>query len=279
MSEQQVPGRLPAYYQAPGSSFTDFLHQAAPHLLPGRRPLPPVEPTVDLGLRHGTTIVALTFTGGVLMAGDRRATAGNYIAQRDIEKVFATDDYSVVGIAGTAGMAVEMVKLFRVELEHYEKIQGTHLSLDGKANRLSTMVRGNLSLAMQGLVIIPLFAGFDPNAADGAPAGRIFSYDAAGGPYEEQHFHTIGSGSPYAKGSLKKLWREGLSPEEATRVAIDALYDAADDDTATGGPDVNRQIFPLVLLVTAQGSARVPADQIAQVSEAVVAARRGKPGG
>lgn len=279
MSEQQVPGRLPATYLAPGSSFTDFLHQAAPHLLPGRRPLPPTEASADLGLRHGTTIVALTFADGVLMAGDRRATAGNYIAQRDIEKVFPTDDYSVVGIAGTAGMAVEMVKLFRVELEHYEKIQGTALSLDGKANRLSTMVRGNLSLAMQGLAIIPLFAGYDLEAEESARAGRIFSYDAAGGPYEEQHFQTIGSGSPYAKGSLKKLWRDGLNADEAIQVAVNALYDAADDDTATGGPDLNRQIYPLVIQVTAAGTSTVPQEQIAEVAQSVVAARRNRPGG
>jgi proteasome beta subunit len=223
-----VPGRLPANYTAPGSSFVDFLTGVAPHLLPGRTPLPPMsaERGAELDLRHGTTVVALTYADGVLMAGDRRATAGNYIAQRDIEKVFPADDYSVIAIAGTAGMAVEMVKLFQVELEHYEKIQGTQLSLDGKANRLSTMVRGNLSLAMQGLAVVPLFAGYDVDYAENPQAagpGRIFSYDAAGGPYEEQNYHTIGSGSPYAKGSLKKLWRPGLASDEAIRVAVDAL--------------------------------------------------------
>ncbi|HVM27359.1 MAG TPA: proteasome subunit beta, partial [Mycobacteriales bacterium] len=182
-----VHGRLPAHFTAPGSSsFTEFLGAAAPDLLPTRLTLPPG--TVEVP--HGTTIVAVTHASGVVMAGDRRATMGNIIAQRDIEKVFPADEYSVVGIAGTAGLAVEMVRLFQVELEHYEKMEGHVLSLDGKANRLSAMIRGNLGMAMQGLAVVPLFAGYDLEGE----VGRIFSYDVTGGRYEEHSFHSVGSG-------------------------------------------------------------------------------------
>ena len=175
------------------------------------------------------------------MAGDRRATMGNVIAQRDIEKVFQADEFSAVGIAGAAGMAVEMVRLFQVELEHYEKIEGAVLSLEGKANRLSTMIRGNLGLAMQGLAVVPLFAGFDLETSE----GRIFSYDVTGGRYEEHSFFSVGSGSVFARGcaeeALPRRHRRGARP---FALAVDALYDAADDDSATGGPDLTRRIYP-----------------------------------
>ena len=161
---------------------------------------------------HGTTIAAALFDGGVVMAGDRRATMGNLIAQRDIEKVFAADEFSLVGIAGTAGLAIEIVRLYQVELEHYEKIEGTQLTLDGKANRLATMIRGNLGQAMQGLAVVPLFAGFDLDAADPVHAGRIYSFDVTGGRYPEQYYDAIGSGSLFAKSALKKLWRPGWTP-------------------------------------------------------------------
>jgi proteasome beta subunit len=206
-----------------------------------------------MDLPHGTTIVSLSFDGGVLMAGDRRATMGNLIAHREIEKVFPADEYSCVGIAGTAGIAIEMVRLFQVELEHYEKIEGTLLSLDGKANRLSTMIRGNLGMALQGLAVVPLFAGYDLERG----AGRIFSYDVTGGRYEEHDHHSVGSGSLFARGSLKKRWRPSLTADEAIRVAVEALADAADDDSATGGPDRDRGIYPIVATVTAQGYERV----------------------
>ena len=176
------------------------------------------------------------------MAGDRRATTGNIIAQRDIQKVFPADEFSVVGIAGTAGLAIELVRLFQVELEHYEKIEGTSLSLDGKANRLSSLLRSNMGLAMQGLAVVPLLAGFDIKRKQ----GRIYSYDVTGGRYEEQDFYAVGSGSHFARGSLKKLFSVENGEMEAIRAAIESLYDAADDDSATGGPDVNRGIFPLV---------------------------------
>ena len=187
------------------------------------------------------------------MAGDRRATMGNVIAQRDIEKVFPADEFSIVGIAGAAGLAVEMVGLFQVELEHYEKIEGAPLSLMGKANRLATMIRGNLGMAMQGLVVVPLFAGWD----EPSEQGRIFSYDATGGRYEEHAFFSVGSGSMFARGSLKKLYRPDLTAAEASMAVIQALYDAADDDSATGGPDLTRRIFPVVLVATADGVDRV----------------------
>ncbi len=260
-------GRLPGAFTTPGSSsFVDFLSQHAPDLLPGRRT---ALPAGEVPAPHATTIVALTFAGGVVMAGDRRATMGSQIASRDIEKVFPADDYSAVGIAGTAGLAVELVRLFQLELEHYEKIEGTLLSLDGKANRLATMIRGNLGLAMQGLAVVPLFAGFDLDRG----SGRIFSYDVTGGRYEEHQHHSVGSGSVFARGSLKKLWQPGLDADAAVRVAVEALVDAADDDSATGGPDQARRIWPVVATVTAAGYLRVPQDALGEVVARVLADR------
>ena len=224
---------------------------------------------------HGTTIVAVTFPGGVVMAGDRRATMGNLIAQRDIEKVFHGDEFSAVGIAGAAGIAVEIVRLFQVELEHYEKIEGTTLSLDGKANRLATMIRQNLPMAMQGLAVVPLFAGYD--LEDGI--GRIFSYDVTGGRYEEHRFHSVGSGSLFARGALKKTFRDDLSAEDAVLACVSALYDAADEDSATGGPDVTRRIYPVVAAVTADGFRRLPDGEVGSHVDAVLARRMLHPGG
>jgi proteasome beta subunit len=266
-------GRLPAAFLSTGSSsFTEFIGAHAPELLPSRRALPPGS---SLEAPHGTTIVTLTFSGGVVMAGDRRATMGNFIANRDMEKVFAGDEYSAVGIAGTAGIAIELVKLFQVELEHYEKIEGTLLSLEGKANRLASMIRGNLGMAMQGLSVVPVFAGYDLDRQE----GRIFSYDVTGGCYEERDHHSVGSGSLFARGSLKKLWRSGISGDEAVRVAIEALYDAADDDSATGGPDVGRRIWPTVAVVDVDGVRFVPESDLEGVVQSVIAARQDNPGG
>jgi proteasome beta subunit len=260
------------YATSPGSpSFTEFLTAAAPELLPRVTP-------ANASAPHGTTIVAATFDGGVVMAGDRRATAGNLIAQRDIEKVFPADDYSLVGIAGVAGLAVEIIRLYQVELEHYEKIEGIQLTLDGKANRLATMIRGNLGQAMQGLAVVPLFAGFDIDATDPAEAGRIFSFDVTGGRYPEQYYHSVGSGSVFARGALKKLWRPGLDRAGVIRVAVEALYDAADDDSATGGPDLTRGIFPVVMLATAEGTTRVPDDELDAVVRELLADRAARPG-
>jgi len=271
-------GRLPAAFLVPGgSSFTEFLGDHSPELLPGRR-TPPVTALTNEA-PHGTTIVALTFPGGVVMSGDRRATMGNYIAQRDIEKVFHADEFSCVGIAGAAGIAIEMVRLFQVELEHYEKIEGTVLSLEGKANRLAMMIRGNLGMAMQGLAVVPLFAGYDLDADDPAQAGRLFSYDVTGGRYEEQKFHSVGSGSLFARGALKKLWRDDFTPDEAALCAVQSLYDAADEDSATGGPDLPRRIFPVVSMVTAEGYRRLSDDDVGELVDTVVTARMSNPGG
>jgi proteasome beta subunit len=266
---------VPARYLTPGTgSFTDFLMVAEPHLLPafartGGSPL--------ADLPHGTTIVALTFADGVVMAGDRR----------DIQKVFLGDTFSAIGIAGTAGVAVEMVRLFQLELEHYEKIEGVRLSLDGKANRLAAMIRGNIGAAMQGLAVVPIFAGFDTDRAAAAlahpeaarPAGRIFSYDVAGGRYEEHDYHAVGSGGVFARSALKKRHNPAADRAAAVRAAVEALYDAADDDTATGGPDLARRIYPSVAVITAEGAAWVAEPDIAEISERVVADRRDNPGG
>jgi proteasome beta subunit len=266
--------RLPASFMTPGtSSFADFLAVESPDLLPSRRAVPQGH-AGDLA-PHGTTIVAATFPGGVVMAGDRRATMGNIIAQRDIEKVFPADEYSCVGIAGTAGLAVELVRLFQTELEHYEKIEGMTLSMDGKANRLAALIRANLGMAMQGLAVVPLFAGFDLSTS----SGRIFSYDVTGGRYEETAFHSVGSGSLFARGALKKLYREDLDQQQCVTALIQALYDAADDDSATGGPDLTRRIFPVVQVITAEGGHRIPDSEVAATADAVIAGRMNRPDG
>jgi proteasome beta subunit len=209
------------------------------------------------------------------MAGDRRATMGNIIAQRDIEKVFPADEYSAVGIAGTAGLAVEMVRLFQTELEHYEKIEGTTLSMDGKANRLAALIRANLGMAMQGLAVVPLFGGYDLTTDQ----GRIFSYDVTGGRYEETAFHSVGSGSLFARGSLKKLYRDDLDEEGCVTALVQALYDAADDDSATGGPDLTRRIFPVVHVITADGGRRLRDEEVAGIADRVIGARMERPDG
>jgi len=266
-------GLGPAFLASGSSSFADFLAAQAPELLPARRVT--VEGSAADLAPHGTTIVAATFPGGVVMAGDRRATMGNIIAQRDIEKVFPADEFSCVGIAGAAGIAVEMVRLFQTELEHYEKIEGTTLSTDGKANRLAALIRTNLAMAMQGLAVVPLFAGYDLAARQ----GRIFSYDVTGGRYEETAFHSVGSGSMFARGSLKKLYRDDLDEEGCVTALVQALYDAADDDSATGGPDISRRIFPVVSVITADGFRRLSDDAVAAVADRVIAARLQRPDG
>ncbi len=269
--------RRPGAFMAPRiSSFSDFLAGYAPDLLPGsaahRSPAAGGELT---DLPHATTIVTATFDGGVVMAGDRRATAGNMIVKRDVEKVFRSDEFSAIAIAGTASVGLEFVRLFQVELEHYEKMEGRALSLEGKANRLATMIRGNIAAAMQGLVAVPLFAGYDEDTAQ----GRIYSYDVAGGPYEEFRFHSIGSGSVFARGALKKLYRDGRSAQEVVRVCVQALYDAADDDSATGGPDLSRQIFPIVAVVNGDGFSRLSDAEATQVARSVVEERLQSPDG
>ena len=267
-------GHLPAAFLTPGSaSFLDFLSAPAPEQLPGSRSLPPVQGAVEAP--HGTTIVALSFAGGVVLAGDRRSTMGHMIAQRDIEKVFPADEFSGVGIAGTAGLAVEMVRLFQLELEHFEKVEGATLSLEGKANRLSTMIRGSLGMAMQGLAVVPLFAGYDTEREK----GRIFTYDVTGGRSEELGFAAVGSGSVFARGSMKKLHRDDLTEQQGATVAVQALYDAADDDSATGGPDVSRRIYPVVAVVTEEGFRRLTEAEVSEIARAVLDGRLELPNG
>ncbi len=251
------------------SSFSDFLSHHAPHLLPGSGPTAPTD-----AVPHGTTIVALKYPGGVVMAGDRRATQGHMIASRDVQKVYITDDYTVTGIAGTAAIAVEFARLYAVELEHYEKLEGVALTFPGKVNRLATMVRGNLGAALQGFVALPLLAGYDLDDPNPEGAGRIVSFDAAGGwNFEEEGYQSVGSGSIFAKSSMKKLYSGVVDADSALRVAIEALYDAADDDSATGGPDLVRGIYPTAVVIGADGAAEVAERRIAAVCREIIESR------
>jgi len=226
-------------------------------------------------LPHGTTIVAATCDHGVVLAGDRRATAGSLIARRDLEKVYRSDEFSALGYAGAVGVGIEFARLFAVELEHYEKMEGRSMSLEGKANRLARMVRGNLGAAMQGLAAVPLFVGYDEDSGQ----GRIFSYDVAGGPEEEHRYYSIGSGSPFALSALKKLYTDAMPVDDAVLACVQALYDAADDDSATGGPDLSRRIFPVVATITADGYRRLSDAEAGDVAEHVMRERMARPDG
>jgi proteasome beta subunit len=255
------------------SSFSDMLRRQAPHLLPFGGGSEQVGRVTD-AVPHGTTIVALKFPGGVVMAGDRRATQGNMIASRDVQKVYITDDYTATGIAGTAAIAVEFARLYAVELEHYEKIEGVPLTFPGKVNRLATMVRGNLGAALQGFIALPLLAGFDLDDADPQAAGRIVSFDAAGGwNIEEEGYQSVGSGSLFAKSAIKKLYAQVHDADSALRVAIEALYDAADDDSATGGPDLVRGIYPTAVVLSADGAEEASQEHIATLAREVIQSR------
>jgi proteasome beta subunit len=260
-------------------SFTDFLVTYAPDLLPGAglRATGGIGAGTEVidGLPHATTLVAAVCDHGVVLAGDRRATAGSMISKRDVEKVFRSDEYSAIAIAGVASVGLDFVRLFQVELEHYEKIEGRSLSLEGKANRLASMIRGNLMGAMQGLAVVPLFVGYDEEAE----RGRIFSCDVAGGPYEEHRFYSIGSGSVFARGAMKKLYADGMSLRDTVLACVQALYDAADDDSATGGPDLTRRIFPVVATVTADGYRRLSEAESEEYARQVVESRMSTPDG
>ncbi|MHB8218746.1 MAG: proteasome subunit beta [Acidimicrobiales bacterium] len=245
----------------PGPDFASLLRRAGLPALPGDVPVP---------VRHATTVVALRFVDGVVMAGDRRATEGHAIAHREMEKVFPADRFSAVAIAGAAGFAVEMVRLFQVQLEHYEKVEGVSLSLEGKANQLAQMVRQHLPMAMQGLAVVPLFAGFDLRRG----SGRIFTYDVTGGHYEEADFQATGSGGRDARTTIKLGFRDGLTRNEAVELAVQALYEAADEDSGTGGPDLVRGIYPLVAVVTANGYEPVPESEVAERFGALIERRR-----
>jgi proteasome beta subunit len=247
------------------SSFVEVLRRQSPDLVPslGGAPATAVE------VPHGTTVLAMRYRDGVVMAGDRQATAGYQVASRRIDKIFKSDDWSGVGIAGAAGPAMEMAKLFQTELEHYEKVEGDGLSLEGKANKLGQMIRMNLPAALQGLAVVPIFAGFDVKAG----MGRLFKYDITGGRYEETNYDAQGSGSKDARDSLKKLWRRDLAREDALRTALEALYDAADEDVGTGGADLVRGIFPTVKTITQAGFEEVPEAEVRALCERILGDR------
>ena len=266
MSERLLPLAGSAFGANP--SFMDLIRAVSPEALPSALVAPAGSSSL-LDVTHGTTVLGLKYIDGVIMAGDRRATAGYSIADAKMRKVFAADDFSAIAIAGAAGMALDIVKLFQLELEHYEKLTGDRLSLEGKANRLAQMIRGNFPLAMQGLVVVPLFGGFDLRRGE----GRIFYYDATGGRWEEDDYQTNGSGGQPAKNSLKKRWKPGLDREMAVRVSVEALMDAAEDDVATGGPDVARKIYPIVLAVTATGADDVPEEEVAAAVTSILEER------
>jgi proteasome beta subunit len=251
----------------PGPDFVGLLRLTADR---SGTPAPVIDAAAPMQVPHGTTVVALRYADGVVMAGDRRATAGNIIAHHAMEKVFPADRYSAVAIAGTAGMAMEMVRLFQVQLEHYEKVEGSTLSLEGKANQLAQMVRQHLPLAMQGLAVVPLFAGYD--TARGT--GRIFNYDVTGGHYEDTDFQATGSGGRDARNTIKLGWREALGRDESVDLAIQSLYDAADEDSATGGPDPVRGIYPIIALVDATGYREVPEEEVAERFGTLIARRQ-----
>jgi proteasome beta subunit len=255
---------LPRFTPAtdPGPSFADLLRNVAPHKLPGAG----IEHPMTGDIPHGTTVVAIRSATGVVMAGDRRATAGYTIANRRVEKVFRADDLSAVAIAGAAGPAIEMTKLFQVQLEHYEKVQGDVLSLEGKANQLGQLVRSNLPAAMQGFVVVPLFAGYDDNR----DRGRVFSYDVTGGRYEEQDYQANGSGGVHARNWIKAGWREGMNEDETIELALMSLFAAADEDVATGGPDLVRRIFPSVAVIDANGFRALTDDEVAERSQSLL---------
>jgi proteasome beta subunit len=265
MSDPGIDDLLRLPVNGPGSSFSGVMRVSAPGHIPQR-----LEGLGRVEVPEGTTVLALRYVEGVIVAGDRRATEGFQIAHRSIEKVFAADEHSAVAIAGAAGPAVEMVRLFQTELEHYEKVEGERLTLEGKANKLSQMVRTNMPAAMQGLVVVPVFAGYDL----GRGSGRIFKYDVTGGRYEEDDYHASGSGGKDARSSLKKRWHAELTHDEAVKVAIEALFDAADEDVGTGGPDLMRGIFPNVVAITAEGTREVVEDEVRVLFEELIADRR-----
>jgi proteasome beta subunit len=251
----------------PGTSFPDLLRRV------GLTPAPlDAALAAELGVPHATTCIGLRYADGVLMAGDRRATSGNLISHRSMEKVVQADRFSGVAIAGAAGPAMEMIKLFALQLEHYEKVEGTTLSLEGKANQLSMMVRGNLPSAMQGMVVVPIFGGYDPRRG----AGRLWAYDVTGGRYEEREYVATGSGSLHAGTVVKVGFRDGLDRDQAVELACRALWEAADADSATGGPDALRGIYPVVASITAQGWVRVDDSELATVFEHIAAEVRAR---
>jgi len=248
----------------PGSSFPELLKRVG--LTPTAVTGMSTDVMRELAVPHATTCVALTYADGVVMAGDRRATAGNLISHRTMEKVVEADRYSGVAIAGAAGTAMEMIRLFQLQIEHYEKVEGSALSLEGKANQLSMMVRGNLQAAMMGMVVVPIFGGYDLRRK----CGRLWDYDATGGRYEERSHVATGSGSLHAGTVIKVGYRPDMSRDEAVDLSVRSLWEAADADSATGGPDVLRGIYPVVAAIDADGWNRLADDDLAARFEAIV---------
>ena len=272
--------KLPFFSNHDNSSFFDFLTEHHPALTPtGRSGFLQLQATADpmrgsgsMNVPHATTVLAIKYQQGVVIAGDRRATEGFQIAERRIEKVFKIDEYSAMAIAGAAGPCIEMAKLFQVELEHYEKLEGVQLSCEGKANKLGQMVKANLPMVFQGLVVMPLYVGYDLKRAE----GRIFKYDLAGGRYEESDYHAIGSGGKDARNTMREHFRKGLAEPDALKLALLALYNAADDDVGTGGPDLVRGIYPTAKVVSASGITDLSDQQIRGIYDELTATRRSK---
>jgi len=272
--------KLPFFSNHDNSSFFDFLTEHHPALTPtGRSGFLQLQATADpmrgsgsMNVPHATTVLAIKYQQGVVIAGDRRATEGFQIAERRIEKVFKIDEYSAMAIAGAAGPCIEMAKLFQVELEHYEKLEGVQLSCEGKANKLGQMVKANLPMVFQGLVVMPLYVGYDLKRAE----GRIFKYDLAGGRYEESDYHAIGSGGKDARNTMREHFRKGLAEPDALKLALLALYNAADDDVGTGGPDLVRGIYPTAKVVSASGITDLSDQQIRGIYDELIATRRSK---
>ena len=272
--------KLPFLPNHDDSSFFDFLTQHHPALTPtGRSGLLQAQAAADpmrgsgsMSVPQATTVLAIKYQQGVVIAGDRRATEGFQIAERRIEKVFKIDEFSAMAIAGAAGPCIEMAKLFQVELEHYEKLEGVQLSCEGKANKLGQMVKANLPMVFQGLVVMPLYVGYDLKRTE----GRIFKYDLAGGRYEESDYHAIGSGGKDARNTMREHFLKGLADTDALKLALLALYNAADDDVGTGGPDLVRGIYPTAKIVNASGITDVSDQQIRGIYDGLIATRRSK---
>ncbi|HKO31133.1 MAG TPA: proteasome subunit beta [Nitrospiraceae bacterium] len=272
--------KLPFLPNADGPSFFDFLTLHHPTLTPTGRSgflqaqasAEPMRGAGSMSIPQATTVLAIKYQQGVVIAGDRRATEGFQIAERRIEKVFKIDEYSAMAIAGAAGPCIEMAKLFQVELEHYEKLEGVQLSCEGKANKLGQMVKANLPMVFQGLVVMPLYVGYDLKRGE----GRIFKYDLAGGRYEESDYHAIGSGGKDARNAMREHFLKTLTEPDALKLALLALYNAADDDVGTGGPDLVRGIYPTAKIVNAAGITDVPDQQIRGIYDGLIATRRSK---
>jgi proteasome beta subunit len=272
--------KLPFLPNHDNPSFFDFLTAHHPALTPTGRSgfvssqaaVEPMRGAGSMSVPHATTVLAIKYQQGVVIAGDRRATEGFQIAERRIEKVFKIDEYSAMAIAGAAGPCIEMAKLFQVELEHYEKLEGVQLSCEGKANKLGQMVKANLPMVFQGLVVMPLYVGYDLKRAE----GRIFKYDLAGGRYEESDYHAIGSGGKDARNTMREHFLKGLAEPDALKLALLALYNAADDDVGTGGPDLVRGIYPTAKIVNATGITDVSDQQIRGIYDGLIATRRSK---